>query len=241
MAIGDGVNGAGCLARFCSRSSSFRDRRAPDYATRQLRSRSGKYGAVNFGPTLRLPQSALRVVAREGTAPSTSGCKPDVMLFHHRAVEARPAKTGCRGWICTGIRAFKGRCPTIRRPGNDLVEPEVVATSPNRIKSPVPVSCGFGSVRWPLSRNSAGEVWCSRQGLHLHWRRSQRRVSSIGLREQEMDPPAGAAPAGLHYRCSPQAAAWRRSKRRGANGDHGEVPQCAAKAVLSVPQSEFRI
>ena len=26
-----------------------------------------------------------------------------------------------------------------------LVEPEVVATSPNRIKSPVPVCCGFDS------------------------------------------------------------------------------------------------
>ena len=25
------------------------------------------------------------MVAREGTAPSTSGCRPDVMLFHHRA------------------------------------------------------------------------------------------------------------------------------------------------------------
>jgi hypothetical protein len=28
-------------------------------------------------------------ITREGSAPSTSGCKPDVMLFHHRA------KTGC--------------------------------------------------------------------------------------------------------------------------------------------------
>ena len=51
------------------------------------------------------------MVAREGSAPPTSGCRPYVMLFHHRA------ETGCRGWICTNIRAFKGRCPTIRRPG----------------------------------------------------------------------------------------------------------------------------
>src|SRR6185503_1238466 len=29
-----------------------------------------------------------------------------------------------------------------------MVEPEVVATSPNRIKSPVPVYCGFSSVKW---------------------------------------------------------------------------------------------
>jgi hypothetical protein len=70
-----------------------------------------------------------------------------MILFHHRAVEARLAKTGCRGWNRTSIRAFKGRCPTIRRPGNELVEPEVVATSPYRIKSPVPVCCGFDSVK----------------------------------------------------------------------------------------------
>lgn len=38
------------------------------------------------------------------------------------------------------------------------MEPEAVATSPNRIKSPVPVCCGFGSVKW-----------CSRQVLaHSH-------------------------------------------------------------------------
>jgi len=54
-----------------------------------------------------------------------------------------------------------------------LVEPEVVATSPNRIKSPVPVCCGFDSLKR-----------CSRQGLHLHGRRSQRRVSALGLRER---------------------------------------------------------
>src|SRR5438874_12342789 len=37
-----------------------------------------------------------------------------------------------------------------------LVEPEVVATSPNRIKSPVPVYCGFSS-----------EKWWAREDLHL--------------------------------------------------------------------------
>src|SRR4029077_20911586 len=85
-------------------------------------------------------------------------------------------ESGCRGWNCTSIRAFKGRCPTIRRPGRrkrqkhkcrmtysakrrsvaafyfhlssfKLVEPEVVATSPYRIKSPVPVCCGFDSLK----------------------------------------------------------------------------------------------
>jgi len=28
------------------------------------------------------------------------------------------------------------------------------------------------------------EKWCSRQDSHLHWRRSRRRVSAVGLREQ---------------------------------------------------------
>jgi hypothetical protein len=40
----------------------------------------------------------------------------------------------------------------------NLVEPEVVATSPYRIKSPVPVYCGIGSIKmgglttWRLGR-----------------------------------------------------------------------------------------
>src|SRR5690242_7357747 len=37
-----------------------------------------------------------------------------------------------------------------------MVEPEVVATSPNRIKSPVPVYCGISSLKW----------W-AREDLHL--------------------------------------------------------------------------
>ena len=36
------------------------------------------------------------MVAREGTAPSISGCKPDVMLFHHRAIETRNSECGVR-------------------------------------------------------------------------------------------------------------------------------------------------
>src|SRR5262245_29055598 len=53
-------------------------------------------------PGCRLPHSAAktdwlaepklgerRLVAREGSAPSISGCRPDVMLFHHRAKGAR--------------------------------------------------------------------------------------------------------------------------------------------------------
>ena len=66
----------------------------------------------------------------------------------------------------------KGGVLLIRRPGNEMVEPEVVATSPNRIKSPVPVYCGFSSLHGARGRDASG-----------HWRRSQRRVSSVGLRE----------------------------------------------------------
>jgi len=36
-----------------------------------------------------------------------------------------------------------------------LVEPEVVATSPNRIKSPVPVCCGFSSLKLVLAAGFA--------------------------------------------------------------------------------------
>jgi hypothetical protein len=101
--------------------------------------RAPRYGAASNGSSSRSLER--RLVARKGSAPPTSGCRPDVILFHHRA------KIGCRGWNRTSIRAFKGRCPTIRRPGNELVEPEVVATSPYRIKSPVPVCCGFDSLK----------------------------------------------------------------------------------------------
>src|SRR5262245_19140627 len=31
----------------------------------------------------------------------------------------RTNRIGCRGWNCTRIRASKGRCPTIRRPGRE--------------------------------------------------------------------------------------------------------------------------
>jgi hypothetical protein len=50
----------GCLAWNRTRTSGVRDRHAADYATRQM-------------------------VAREGSAPPISGCRPDVILFHHRA------------------------------------------------------------------------------------------------------------------------------------------------------------
>ena len=114
----------GCLARFCSESSGVRDRRTPDYATRQW-----------------------KVVAREGSAPSISGCRPDVMLFHHRAVDARIAKTGCLAWVRARTVGVKTRYAAVTPRGNELVEPEVVATSPCPGKSRVPVCCGFDSLK----------------------------------------------------------------------------------------------
>ena len=49
----------------------------------------------------------------------------------------------------------KGGVLLIRRPGNEMVEPEVVATSPNRIKSPVPVYGGFSSRKVVLAAGFA--------------------------------------------------------------------------------------
>ena len=91
-----------------------------------------------------------------------------------------------------------------------MVEPEVVATTPNRIKSPVPVSCGFSSVKMArqaeAQRAKAGVRGrirtCTGDALDvvpLHW----------ATRTNGMDPPAGAAPAGILYKRNPQTAAWR--------------------------------
>jgi hypothetical protein len=121
-----------------------------------------------------------------------------MILFHHRAVEARFAKTGCRGWNRTSIRAFKGRCPTIRRPGiqewmarlrvmrfaaatfafGKSWWPARVTRPVLRIKSPLH---HFNACRPRIgspSRSSESEGWCSWQDSHPHWRRSRRRASS---------------------------------------------------------------
>ena len=79
------------------------------------------------------------MVAREGAAPPISGCRPDVMLFHHRA------EIGCLAWIRTKTIGVKARHAAVTPQGKELVEPEVVATSPYPIKSRVPVCCGFSS------------------------------------------------------------------------------------------------
>ncbi len=90
------------------------------------------------------------------------------MLFHHRA-----KKLAAGAGLAPTRPPSKGGVLLIRRPGKEMVEPEVVATSPNRFKRPVPVCCGFSSVRMVLAA-----------GLAPALRRSQRRDSSAGLREQ---------------------------------------------------------
>src|SRR6266567_7342009 len=54
-------------------------------------------------------------------------------------------------------------------------------------------------------------------------------------RANEMDPPAGAAPAGLLYKRNPQAAAWRRSDFRFSIFDLRGCPQFGALSPLGFP------
>src|SRR5258707_4622991 len=61
-----------------------------------------------------------KMVAREGAAPPISGCRPDVILFHHRA------EIGCLAWIRTKTIGVKARHAAITPQGKELVEPEVV-------------------------------------------------------------------------------------------------------------------
>jgi hypothetical protein len=89
------------------------------------------------------------------------------------------------------------RAVSTRHATRELVELEVVATSPCRIKSPA--FCGFS----PKSRARGRIRTCTVDALDI--------VSLlVGLREQkEMEPPAGDAPAGILYKRNPQAAALR--------------------------------
>ena len=72
-----------------------------------------------------------------------------MILFHHRA------EIGCGRWIRTIDFAFKERRVADYSIPQRLVEPEVVATSPYRIKSPVPVCCGFDSLKMVGERGLA--------------------------------------------------------------------------------------
>jgi hypothetical protein len=124
------------------------------------------------------------VAASPGLAPSNSVCRTDVILFHHRALkkcrrqneECRrsllrgrkprllhsafiilPWPTGCRGSIRTIIRAFKGRCPTVRRPGSWIGEPPRTRTGE-----------GTGCSRPPRWLRHTAHEWGQRQDFHLH-------------------------------------------------------------------------
>ena len=67
---------------------------------------------------------------------------------------------------------------------------EVVAPSPYRIKSPVPVCCGFDSLKLAYRAEARrNEGWCSRQDLHPHWRRSRRRASAFWATRAEIGAP----------------------------------------------------
>ena len=125
-----------------------------------------------------------RLVAREGSAPPISGCRPDVMLFHHQA------EIGCRGWNCTSIRAFKGRCPTIRRPGNKWW-PARVTRPVLRIKSPLH---HFNACRPKIG--ARGRI-CTRTGDALDVV-----PLLVGLHERNLEPPPGIAPNYLPYQRS---------------------------------------
>src|SRR5438094_181894 len=98
------------------------------------------------------------MVAREGSAPPISGCRPDVMLFHYRAGRSSTSKLAAGDGLAPPQSPSKGDVLLIRRPGNELVESEVVATSPYRIKSPVPVCCGFDSVNGGRERTCTSKA-----------------------------------------------------------------------------------
>ena len=88
------------------------------------------------------------MVAREGSAPSTSGCRPDVMLFHHRAVEARPAKLVASPGFAPG--------PSGSKPGMLRLHHEAVNWWPARVTRPVL------RIKSPLHHfNACRPKWCS--------------------------------------------------------------------------------
>ena len=71
-----------------------------------------------------------KVVARKGSAPPTSGCRPDVILFHHRA------EIGCLAWIRTKTVGVKARHAAVTLRGKDWW-PARVTLPVQRIKSPL--------------------------------------------------------------------------------------------------------
>ena len=110
-----------------------------------------------------------RRLAREGSAPPTSGCRPDAILFHHRAL------IGCRGWICTNISAFKGRCPTVRRPGKNW---PAIRSSKSEGWWPARVTLPVLRIKSPLHHFNACRP---RIGSSRHSSGERRRMLAAGL------------------------------------------------------------
>src|SRR6266496_3997743 len=89
-------------------------------------------------------------------------CPLDFWVYARRDAISPPSgrSSTCQHWLprLDSHQDQRGQSPTCccytTRQG--LVEPEVVATSPCRIKSPMPVCCGFDSMKW----------W-AREDLHL--------------------------------------------------------------------------
>ena len=111
------------------------------------------------------------------------------------------------GWINGGTGGermpYQSNNPSIHQSISEMVEPEVVATSPNRIKSPVPVSCGFSSLKMVLTAGFAPALATLSTSCLFCW------ATRAAGAEPTLDPPAGAAPAGSLYKSEQQAAAWR--------------------------------
>ena len=74
-----------------------------------------------------------------------------MILFHSGR------KLAAGAGIAPAFAPSKGAVLRLDDPAIELVEPEVVATSPFRIKSPVPVCCGFSSKK----RNGARGRICT--------------------------------------------------------------------------------
>ena len=104
------------------------------------------------------------MVAREGSAPSTSGCRPDVILFHHRAVLAHG-----HDWLPgLDLHQHKRLQRALSYELDDPAKwwPASVTLRVQRLKRPL------------LHFKDCRPKWCSRQDSHPHLRRSQRRASA---------------------------------------------------------------
>ena len=99
-------------------------------------------------------------------------------------------ENGCRGWNRTSIRAFKGRCPTVRRPGNKWW-PARVTRPVLRIKSPLH---HFNACRPKIGARGRIRT-CTADALDVV-------PLLVGLHERFLEPPPGIAPDYLPYQRS---------------------------------------